>query len=64
MANTNFDPGTSDIVEYQVGEVGVPGVSSTTPGAVPSVVETSFGLAPTITSFLLGRLGWVSLGRR
>lgn len=54
MANTNFNPGASDIVEYQKGQLSIPGVSSTATAAVPSSVYAAAGTGPTITSFPSG----------
>ena len=59
LANTNFNPGPSDIVEYTKGELGIPGVSSTATAAVPtSVYAGAYGTggasAPTITGFPSG----------
>lgn len=61
MANTNFNPGKSDVVEYQVGELGVPGVSASATVAVPTsayagAYETELP-GPTITSFPSGTFG-------
>lgn len=54
LANTNFNPGVSDVVEYEKGQLGVPGVSSTATAAVPSSVYAAAGTGPTITGFPSG----------
>ena len=57
MANTNFNPGAPDIVEYSAGALGIPGVSSTATVAVPTSVYAAAPTGPTITGFPSGTFG-------
>lgn len=57
MANTNFNPGAPDIVEYSAGALGIPGVSSTATFAVPTSVYAAAPTGPTITGFPSGTFG-------
>jgi hypothetical protein len=54
IANTNFHPGASDIVEYKKGQLDIPGVTSTATAAVPSTVYAAAATGPTITGFPSG----------
>lgn len=55
IANTNFNPGASDIIEYQKGQLSIPGVSSTATATVPtSLYAAAATTGPTITGFPSG----------